>query len=129
MRAATVDAVSPDFDTGIRPEDLDPDRPRPLETPWGSFSLFVVEGTVRAAQSFCPHLGGPLFEGTIRGAIVMCPWHLWCFSLATGVRVDVVGTLLGSSASIAILPVSLSARGTLVLGAPLRELPPDPYRG
>ncbi len=120
--------MSADFDTGIVPADLDPDRPRPLETPWGSYSLYVVEGEVRAAQSFCPHLGGPLFQGTIRGEIVMCPWHLWCFSLKTGARVDIVGKLLASSATIALLPVSLSERGTLVLGPPLPGLLPDPYR-
>jgi nitrite reductase (NADH) small subunit len=120
--------VSLEFDTGIRPSDLDPDRPRPLETPWGAFSLFVAEGRVRGAQSFCPHLGGPLFQGTLRGDVVMCPWHLWCFSLSTGARVDLAGKLLGSSASIALLPVSLSERGTIVLGSPATALPPDPYR-
>lgn len=127
-RAATVAPVSVAFDTGIRPADLDPDRPLPLETPWGSFSLFVVAGRVLAAQSFCPHLGGPLFQGTLRGSVVMCPWHLWCFSLETGARVDLAGKLLASSARIATLPVATSSFGTLVLGPPEVELRSDPYR-
>lgn len=120
--------MSTDFDTGILPADLDPARPQPLETPWGSYSLFVVGGEVRAAQSFCPHLGGPLFQGTVSGDVVMCPWHLWCFSLTTGARVDIVGRLMSSSARIALLPVSASERGTIVLGPPTADLPPDPYR-
>src|SRR5205814_2097602 len=62
-------AMSDVFDTGILPGELDPARPRPIETPWGSFSLFVAAGRsgarVRCVQSFCPHLGGPLFQGTV----------------------------------------------------------------
>lgn len=110
--------VSDTFDTGVLPHDLDPERPRPLETPWGSFALYLVDGRVRAAQSFCPHLEGPLFQGTIKGDVVMCPWHFWCFSLTTGKRCDIAGRLLPNASSIATLPVSLSSRGTIVLGAP-----------
>lgn len=112
--------MSHTFDTGIVPNQLDPDRPRPLETPWGSFALYVVDGRVLAAQSFCPHLEGPLFQGTIKGDVVMCPWHFWCFSLSTGKRVDLTGRLLASSSSIARLAVSTSERGTIVLGPPLK---------
>jgi nitrite reductase/ring-hydroxylating ferredoxin subunit len=128
MQRATVARVSEGFDTGIFPSDLDPERPRPLETPWGSFSLFVAGGSVRAAQSFCPHLGGPLFQGTMQGDVIMCPWHLWCFSLTSGARVDFLGKLVASSARIAVLPVGVSETGTIVLGPPADSLSPDPYR-
>jgi nitrite reductase/ring-hydroxylating ferredoxin subunit len=128
MQRATVARVSGEFDTGISPADLDPERPQPLETPWGSFSLFVVGGSVRAAQSFCPHLGGPLFQGTMRDDVIVCPWHLWCFSLTSGERVDFLGKLVASSARIAVLPVRLSQGGTIVLGPPADTLSPDPYR-
>jgi len=110
--------VTDSFDTGLLPHSLDPSRPRPLETPWGAFSLYVVEGRVRAAQSFCPHLEGPLFQGTLKGDVVMCPWHFWCFSLTSGKRVDITGRLLASGARIELLPVSLSPRGTIVLHPP-----------
>jgi nitrite reductase/ring-hydroxylating ferredoxin subunit len=105
-------------DTGIAPRELDPDRPRPIETPWGSFSLFVVDREIHAAQSFCPHLEGPLFQGTVSGEIVMCPWHHWCFSLKTGERVDLAGRLLPSRSRLALCPVSLTSRGTIALGPP-----------
>ena len=107
------------FDTGIHPDALDPERPRTLETPWGSFALYIVAGRVRAASSFCPHLEGPLFQGTQRGEIIMCPWHFWCFSLVTGKRVDITGRVFLSAAKIQILSVSLSPAGTIVLGPPL----------
>ena len=76
------------FDTGIRAEDLDPARPQPLDTPWGSFALYVVDGRILASQSFCPHLEGPLFYGSIVGTEVTCPWHRWRFDLVTGERLD-----------------------------------------
>lgn len=110
--------MSETFDTGILPHDLDPTHPRPLDTPWGSIALYLVDGRVRAASSFCPHLEGPLFQGTIKGDVVMCPWHFWCFSLSTGKRCDVAGRLLPGAATITVLPVSLSPRGTIVLAAP-----------
>lgn len=110
--------MSETFDTGILPHDLDPERPRPLETPWGAFSLFLAAGHVRVAQSFCPHLEGPLFQGTLKGDVVMCPWHFWCFSLSTGKRVDLAGRVLPGADCLTMLTVSLSPRGTIVLHPP-----------
>ncbi len=107
-----------DFDTGLAPEDLDPARPRTLETPWGAFALFVVEGRVLCVQSFCPHLGGPLFQGTVAQGRVTCPWHEWTFSLETGKRVDFAGRLLGGALKLARCEVARSERGTIVLLAP-----------
>lgn len=72
------------FDTGVRPEELDPERPRPFETPWGSFAIYSVDGALTAAESWCPHLAGPLFQGLLRDGEVACPWHAWVFSLRTG---------------------------------------------
>ena len=33
----------------------------------------------------CPHAGGSLASGDVRGDIVTCPWHQWAFDLNTGV--------------------------------------------
>jgi hypothetical protein len=32
----------------------------------------------------CPHLGGPLAEGTVEDGCVTCPWHGYRFDLRTG---------------------------------------------
>ncbi len=72
------------FDTELRPEDLDPERPQPFDTPWGSFALYLVEGEWRAWQSFCPHMQAPLFGGTRTADSITCPWHLWRYSLTSG---------------------------------------------
>jgi nitrite reductase (NADH) small subunit len=47
-------------------------------------ALFNVEGTFRALDGICPHAGGPLGEGTLRGSIVTCPWHGWQFDVTDG---------------------------------------------
>ncbi|MBI5363074.1 MAG: Rieske 2Fe-2S domain-containing protein [Planctomycetes bacterium] len=109
------------FDTGLRPEDLDRSRPRAVETPWGMLALYCVEGEILAAQAFCPHLEGPLFEGSLRGDEIVCPWHQWRYSLRSGARVG-IGALLSPSTGNELLlaDVQCSASGTLVLSNPRR---------
>lgn len=106
------------FDTGLRPEHLKGKRPGPVETPWGSFALFLVGERWCAVQSFCPHLQAPLFDGTQSNDTITCPWHQWRFSLLDGRRVDMAGQLSGGKPCLERLAVTLSVGGTLVL-APL----------
>jgi len=47
-------------------------------------ALFNVDGTLQALDGVCPHQGGPLGKGTLRGAIVTCPWHGWQFDVRSG---------------------------------------------
>ena len=47
-------------------------------------ALFNVEGTFYAMDGVCPHAGGPLGEGTLRGTVVTCPWHGWQFDVTSG---------------------------------------------
>jgi nitrite reductase/ring-hydroxylating ferredoxin subunit len=46
--------------------------------------LFNVNGAIYALDDMCPHQGAPLHDGWIEGCTVTCPWHAWCFDLATG---------------------------------------------
>jgi nitrite reductase/ring-hydroxylating ferredoxin subunit/uncharacterized membrane protein len=41
-------------------------------------------GQVYAVEAWCPHVGGPLIEGTFEGLTVECPWHQSCFRLDDG---------------------------------------------
>ena len=93
------------FDTGLRQADLDPHRPAPIETPWGSFALYVLGGRVHAVQSFCPHLGGPLFQGTQSGDTITCPWHQWRYSLVSGARQDDGGLQFGGMPRLVVCSV------------------------
>lgn len=46
--------------------------------------LLRREGRIMAAESWCPHAGGPLNEGTLEGTVVECPWHQSKFDLTDG---------------------------------------------
>ena len=109
------DVLRRSFDTGLRPDELGPEHPRPFDTPWGSFALHRVAGRVVAAQSFCPHLLGPLFEGTRSGEEITCPWHAWRFSLVTGVCAAGAEPALRERARLRFCDVEVGPRGTFVL--------------
>jgi nitrite reductase/ring-hydroxylating ferredoxin subunit len=42
------------------------------------------DGSLRALSAVCPHRGGPLADGQIDLAVVVCPLHLNAFDLTTG---------------------------------------------
>ena len=84
-----------EFDTGVTPDELDPEHPRPIETPWGTMALYRLGDDVLCLQAFCPHMEGPLFQGTLSEEegpdgscrrTVTCPWHRWRYDLADGAR-------------------------------------------
>lgn len=47
-----------------------------------------IEGQIRAFDGKCPHMGCPLFMGTLSGVILTCPCHDWHFDLSTGAFTD-----------------------------------------
>jgi len=51
--------------------------------------LLRVDDDVYAFQNACPHKGGPLDEGCLHVGRreIICPWHRFRFSLATGASV------------------------------------------
>lgn len=108
-----------EFDTRTTIAEVDPERPRPYDTPWGSFALYTVGSRIVAASSFCPHMLGPLFQGTIAGDEVSCPWHTWRYSLATGECTECPED--ESSDPLEFCPIRLGPDGTLILAPPCRE--------
>lgn len=48
------------------------------------FGVFNVDGKIHVMDGICPHAGGPLGKGSMRGNIVTCPWHGWQFNVETG---------------------------------------------
>ncbi|MBH0118495.1 nitrite reductase small subunit NirD [Rhodococcus sp. CX] len=44
----------------------------------------LSDGTVRATDAMCPHKAGPLADGQIDDAVVVCPLHQYSFSFDTG---------------------------------------------
>ena len=110
------------FDTGLSPAELDPARPLPIDTPWGTMALYRLGGAVVCWQAFCPHLQGPLFQGTLSwlGArpSVTCPWHGWRFDLESGERLDGPAGDAQRRAALVRCEVEASPRGTILLRRP-----------
>jgi len=51
-------------------------------------ALFNLGGEFVALDNRCPHRGGSLGEGEIKGDIVICPWHGWEFNCNTGKAIE-----------------------------------------
>jgi nitrite reductase (NADH) small subunit len=47
-------------------------------------AVFNLGGHFLAIDNACPHKGGPLSEGIVSGATVVCPLHAWKVDLNTG---------------------------------------------
>jgi len=47
-----------------------------------------IDGQVFALNGTCPHMGCPLFMGTLAENILTCPCHDWRFDLRTGQFID-----------------------------------------
>ncbi len=48
------------------------------------FAVYNVDGQFHVLDGICPHAGGPLGKGMLRGNTVTCPWHGWQFDVTTG---------------------------------------------
>lgn len=52
-------------------------------------ALCRVDGVAHAVSGTCPHAGGPLGDGRLEGAHLVCPYHGWAFDVRNGAcRVD-----------------------------------------
>jgi 3-phenylpropionate/trans-cinnamate dioxygenase ferredoxin subunit len=83
-----------------RVEDLPPGQRKIVEVEGQSIGVFNVGGTFYALKNRCPHQGGPLCQGSLKGTtlpsppgeyrwgregeILRCPWHGWEFDVTTG---------------------------------------------
>ena len=47
-------------------------------------AIFNLGDRFLAVHNCCPHKGGPLADGIVFGATVVCPLHAWKISLETG---------------------------------------------
>ncbi len=62
-------------------------KPRQGRVVWAGttkIALFLIDNQVYAIKNFCPHAGGSLGTGPVRGLVVSCPRHAWGFNVQTG---------------------------------------------
>ncbi len=64
--------------------ELTDDTPQLVQVGDLSLVLYRSGGTLRALDSVCSHMGGPLDEGTVDDGCITCPWHGSTFRLADG---------------------------------------------
>ncbi|MDB5348196.1 MAG: Rieske (2Fe-2S) iron-sulfur domain protein [Schlesneria sp.] len=65
-------------------DDVSPGSGREFVAGGRIVALFHLEDGFHAMDGICPHAGGPLAQGEIRGSVVICPWHGWQFDVTTG---------------------------------------------
>lgn len=51
-------------------------------------AIFAVDGTFRAVDNRCPHMGFPLSQGTVSDGVLTCHWHHARFDMASGCTFD-----------------------------------------
>jgi nitrite reductase/ring-hydroxylating ferredoxin subunit len=64
--------------------DLVPDRPLSVTLNGARVALVRIGEQVHALADACSHQGGPLGEGNLKGARLVCPWHGWMYDVRTG---------------------------------------------
>jgi len=95
VKAATIDEMAGE-------------RIKCVEVEGEKIAVFEVEGEFYALSDTCTHRGGPLSEGELEGAGVVCPWH--------GARFDVkTGAVLGPPAGIGVRSYPVRVAGTDIL--------------
>lgn len=73
--------------------------------------LAKIDGQVYALDGKCPHMGCPLYSGSLSGHILACACHDWRFNVKTGEFIDAVEIKLkvyGAKAADGKLFVSLA---------------------
>lgn len=64
-----------------------------VSRPSGEALVVLIDDQIKVYDGVCPHLGGPLLEGEIRGDRITCPWHRYEWSLVTGKCFTVPGKI------------------------------------
>ncbi len=68
----------------LEEHELPPGNCREVVAEGRVFAIYNVEGEFHILDGICPHAGGPLGKGTLRGSVVTCPWHGWQLDVRTG---------------------------------------------
>ena len=77
-------------------DDLAPGGSKKVTVNGRAIALFNVDGKFYAIHNSCPHEGGPLADGRLKGYVVACPWHDLAFDIRNGQGTDGGGYCVGS---------------------------------
>jgi len=79
-----------------RVDDIPSGTSRMVKVNGKSIALFNVSGKFFAINNICPHKGGPLVKGKLKGYVVGCPWHHLQFDVRSGFGTDGGGYCVAS---------------------------------
>ena len=80
--------MQPDFVTVARLIDVPIGRVLQVQAGDRTYALINLDGTLHAIDNNCPHMGGPLSKGTLKGKQLVCPWHAWSWDVTSGRNCD-----------------------------------------
>lgn len=72
---------------------LEPGKSLVIDDEVEPIAVFNMDGAYYACSSRCPHAGGPLADGFVRGSSVVCPWHGWNFDLSLSTQEALDGVI------------------------------------
>lgn len=87
--AAAASGSGPVNGTGLKENEfhtaeLQPGQIKLVHVGGEPVAVYNVAGSFYATSDECTHVGGPLSEGKLKGATVVCPWHGSCFDVTSG---------------------------------------------
>jgi nitrite reductase (NADH) small subunit len=65
---------------------LPPGTVMEAEVNGNTYAVCNADGELHALDGVCPHAGGPLGQGALHGATLVCPWHAWEYDCRTGLN-------------------------------------------
>jgi nitrite reductase (NADH) small subunit/3-phenylpropionate/trans-cinnamate dioxygenase ferredoxin subunit len=78
----------PEFETVAKVGEIPIGKGAAFEVNGRVIAVFNDEGTYRAMDDMCPHMGASLSTGFLESSEVTCPWHAWRFDTRTGAWCD-----------------------------------------
>jgi nitrite reductase (NADH) small subunit len=94
---------------------------RGVEVDGHQIALFNLGDRFLAVENRCPHRGGPLSDGIVAGAVVVCPLHAWRVCLDDGSVVRPAG----ETACVTSYPVRME-EGVVCVRIPAPEQVSEP---
>lgn len=96
-----------------------PREGRVVEIAGRQLAVFNLDGRFLVIDNTCPHKGGPLADGIVAGASVVCPLHAWKVDLRTGA----VQRPAAATSCVNAYPTRVDG-DVVVVGLPAHLLPP-----
>ncbi len=78
-----------------RRSDIPPARGWPVRLLGVQLAVFDTPDGPRAFENHCLHVGNPIDDGAVTDGVLTCPWHGWCYDVATGERLTMLGRRRG----------------------------------